>query len=67
MVAWDDSFSAGSGSYTYTWSANDNGDYTAVFTIEDDYQEDEVSHSFSVTNIAPTIDSITYTDNPSET
>lgn len=67
LVAWDDSFSAGSGSYTYTWSANDNGDYTAVFTIEDDYQEDEVSHSFSVTNIAPTIDSITYTDNPSET
>ena len=34
LVAWDDSFSAGSGSYTYTWSANDKGDYTAAVSYK---------------------------------
>ena len=67
LVAWDDSFSAGGGSYAWTWTASDNGEYTAVFTIEDLYQEAETSHSFSVINIAPTIDEIIYTENSNET
>ena len=66
LVVWDDSFSEGDGNYQYTWTASDNGDYTAVFTIEDQYQETEVSHYFSVINVAPTIDEIIHTENPNE-